>query len=240
VVGTYITPDAKLGAIVEVNCETDFVAKNPDFLTFARDLAALVAQHNPGDVQALSALVLDGSTVEQVRSALVGRIGENMSIRRFERIEGKGRVVSYVHGGAKIGVMVDVVGGDETLAKDVSMHIAAAKPIALAKEEVADELVQKERDIATQKAAESGKPANIVEKMVEGSVQKFLKEVSLLGQPFVKNPEVTIEQLLKSKGASVARFVLYVVGEGIEKKQSDFAAEVAAQTEAARSQGKRS
>src|SRR5215831_2227739 len=144
VVGTYITPDAKLGAIVEVNCETDFVAKNPDFLTFARDLAALVAQHNPGDVQALSALVLDGSTVEQVRSALVGRIGENMSIRRFERIEDKGRVVSYVHGGAKIGVMVDVVGGDETHAKDVSMHIAATKPIALAKEEVADELVQKE------------------------------------------------------------------------------------------------
>jgi elongation factor Ts len=234
VVGTYIAPDAKLGAIIEVNCETDFVAKNEDFLAFVRNLAGLVANRNPADVAALSALPLDGSTVEQIRSALVGRIGENMSIRRFVRFEGKGRIAAYVHGGAKIGVMVDVVGGDETLGKDLAMHIAASKPVALAKEEVPADLIQKERDIAAQKAAESGKPANIVEKMVEGSVQKYLKEVTLLGQPFVKNPEVTIEQLLKSKGASIARFTLYVVGEGIEKKQSDFAAEVAAQTEAAK------
>jgi len=235
IVGTYISGDAKLGAIIEVNCETDFVAKNEDFLAFVRNLAGLVANRNPADVAALSALPLDGSTVEQVRSALVGRIGENMSIRRFVRFEGKGRIAAYVHGGAKIGVMVDVIGGDETLAKDLAMHIAASKPVALAKEEVPADLIQKERDIAAQKAAESGKPANIVEKMVEGSVQKYLKEVTLLGQPFVKNPEVTIEQLLKSKGgASIARFTLYVVGEGIEKKQSDFAAEVAAQTEAAK------
>jgi elongation factor Ts len=160
-----------------------------------------------------------------------------MSIRRFTRIQAKGRLAAYVHGGSKIGVLVDVIGGDATLAKDLAMHIAASKPAVLAKEEVSAELIAKERDIALQKAAESGKPANIVEKMVESSVQKFLKEVTLLGQPFVKNPDMTVEQLLKSKGASVARFVLYVVGEGIEKKQSDFAAEVAAQTEAALKQG---
>ena len=236
VIGTHIAPDARLGAIIEVNCETDFVAKNEDFLAFARNLATLVAKHDPADVAALSALPLDGSTVDQVRSAMVGRIGENMSIRRFARIEAKGRVASYVHGGAKIGVMVDVVGGDDVLAKDLAMHIAASKPVALAREEVPADLIRKERDIAAQKAAESGKPANIVEKMVEGRVQKFLKEVTLLGQPFVKNQEQTIEQLLKSKGASIARFVLYVVGEGIEKKQSDFAAEVAAQTSAAKQQ----
>jgi len=239
VVGTYTAPDAKLGAIIEVNCETDFVAKNDDFLAFVRNLAALVAKHNPADVTALSALPLDGSTVDQVRSALVGRIGENMSIRRFTRLEAKGRLASYVHVGSKIGVMVDVVGGDETLAKDVAMHIAASKPVALTREEVSAELIAKERDIAAQKAAESGKPANIIEKMVEGSVQKFLKEVTLLGQPFVKNPEQTIEQLLKSKSAEVKRFVLYVVGEGIEKKTTDFAAEVAAQTEAAKQQDKK-
>src|SRR5689334_9954388 len=238
VVAINLAQQNQLGAIVEINCETDFVAKNEDFLALARNLAALVAKHNPADVNALSALPLDGSTVEQVRSALVGRIGENMSIRRFTRIEAKGRLASYVHGGSKIGVLVDVVGADETLAKDLAMHIAASKPVALAKEEVPAELIAKERDIAAQKAAESGKPANIIEKMVEGSVQKYLKEVTLLGQPFVKNPEQTVEQLLKSKGASVARFVLYVVGEGIEKKQSDFADEVAAQTEAAKKQSK--
>jgi elongation factor Ts len=239
VVGTFIAPDAKLGAIIEVNCETDFVAKNDDFLAFARNLATLVAKQNPADVAALSALPLEGSTVDQVRSALVGRIGENMSIRRFARIEAKDRIGAYVHGGAKIGVMVDVAGGDDTLAKDLAMHIAASKPVALAKEEVPEALIRKERDIATQKAAESGKPPNIVEKMVEGAVQKYLKEVTLLGQPFVKNPEQTIEQLLKSKGAEVKRFVLYVVGEGIEKKATDFAAEVAAQTEAAKQQDKK-
>jgi elongation factor Ts len=239
VVATFIAPDAKLGAIIEVNCETDFVAKNEDFLAFARNLAALVAKQNPADVSALSALPLEGSSVDQVRSALVGRIGENMSIRRFARIEAKGRIAAYVHGGSKIGVMVDVAGGDDTLAKDLAMHIAASKPVALAKDEVPGELIRKERDIAAQKAAESGKPANIVEKMVEGAVQKYLKEVTLLGQPFVKNPEQTIEQLLKSKGAEVKRFVLYVVGEGIEKKTTDFAAEVAAQTEAAKQQDKK-
>ena len=228
VVATFIGGDLKLGSIVEVNCETDFVAKNEDFLAFAKNLAELVAKHNPADVAALSGLSLNDATVETIRTALVGKIGENVSIRRFARIEAKGKISQYIHGGAKIGVMVDLVGGDEALAKDLSMHIAASKPVALAKEEVAPELIQKERDIATAKAAESGKPPEIVAKMVEGSVAKYLKEVTLLGQPFVKDDKQTIEQLLKSKSASVARFVIYIVGEGIEKKQTDFAAEVAA------------
>jgi elongation factor Ts len=233
VVGVSIAADGKLGAIVEVNCETDFVAKNDDFLGFVRDLAALVVSGNPGDVAALSALSLGGSTVDAVRTALVGKIGENMSIRRFARIEAKGALSSYVHGGSKIGVLVDLVGGDEALGKDIAMHVAASKPVALAKEEVPAELIQKERDVAAAKAAESGKPADIVAKMVEGGVQKFLKEVTLLGQPFVKDDKQTIEALLKSKGASVACFKLYVVGEGMEKRSNDFAAEVAAQAAAA-------
>lgn len=228
VVATFIGGDLKLGSIVEVNCETDFVAKNEEFLAFAKNLAELVAKHSPVDVAALSGLSVNDSTVETIRTALVGKIGENVSIRRFARIEAKGKISQYIHGGAKIGVMVDIVGGDEALAKDLAMHIAACKPVALAKEEVAPELIQKERDIATAKAAESGKPPEIVAKMVEGSVSKYLKEVTLLGQPFVKDDKQTIEQLLKSKSASVARFVIYIVGEGIEKKQTDFAAEVAA------------
>ena len=234
VVATFIAPGAKLGAIVEVNCETDFVAKSDEFLAFTRRLAELVAARNPADVAALSALQLDGASVEQTRTALVGRIGENMSIRRFLRIEAKGKLTSYVHGGAKIGVLVDLIGGDEGLAKDLAMHIAASKPVALSSEQVPAELIRKERDIAAQKAAESGKPANIIEKMVDGSVAKFLKEVALLGQPFVKDDKRSIDQLLKAAGAQIATFVLYVVGEGIEKKQSDFAAEVAATAGAAK------
>jgi len=234
VVATFIAPGARLGAIVEVNCETDFVAKNEDFLSFARSLAELVATRKPVDVAALATLALNGTSVEQVRAALVGRIGENLSIRRFARVEAKGKLAAYVHGGAKIGVLVDIVGGDEALAKDLAMHIAASKPVALSSEQVPVELIRRERDIAAQKAAESGKPANIVDKMVEGSVQKFLKEVTLLGQPFVKDDKRSVEQLLKAAGAQIAAFVLYVVGEGIEKRQSDFAAEVAAQAGAAK------
>ena len=220
-------------SLVEVNCETDFVAKNPDFLALVAKLAELVAAKNPADVAALSALSIGDKTVEQTRTELVGRIGENLSIRRFVRIQAKGRVAQYVHGGAKIGVLVDVVGGDEALGKDLAMHIAAAKPVSLSKEQVPAELIEKERNIATAKAAESGKPADIAAKMVEGSVQKYLKEVTLLGQPFVKDDKQTIEQLLKAKGASVPAFTLYIVGEGIEKKSTDFAAEVAAQAAAA-------
>jgi elongation factor Ts len=229
IVGSWISPDGRLGAMVEVNCETDFVAKNGDFQAFAAGLAKLVAEQNPADVAALSALSLNGTPVEELRKALVGKIGENMSIRRFARIQARGHLARYVHGGAKIGAVVDLVGGDEVLARDLAMHIAASKPVALSREQVPAELIQTERNIAAAKAAESGKPPNIAEKMVEGSIQKFLKEVTLLGQPFVKDDKQTVEALLKSKGASVANFALFVVGEGIQKKSSDFAAEVMAQ-----------
>ena len=229
IVGIHISRDRKLGAIVEVNCETDFVAKNEDFIGFARSLAEIVASANPADTTKLSECLIGQASVEDTRKALVGKIGENVSIRRFVRIEAKGALANYVHGGAKIGTLVDVVGGDEALARDIAMHIAAAKPVALSKSDVPTELIDKERNIAAAKAAESGKPANIVEKMVDGAVQKYLKEVTLLGQPFVKDDKLTIEALLKSKAASVPSFVLFVVGEGIEKKVTDFAAEVKAQ-----------
>jgi len=234
VVAVCVARDAKTGAIVEVNCETDFVAQNGDFLKFASSLAELVATKNPANVAALSALPFERSTVEEARKALVGRIGENMSIRRFARIEAKGRLWQYVHGRAKIGVLVDISGGSEEFAKDLAMHIAWAKPMALSKAEVPADEIKRERDIAAAIAAESGKPANIMEKMIEGGVQKFLSKVTLLGQAFVKNDKQSVEAALKSQGASVARFVLYVVGEGIEKKSSDFAAEVMAQVSAAR------
>jgi len=233
VVGSSINADGKLGALVEVNCETDFVAKNADFVAFAQELAALVARSAPADVAALSAATLGAATVEDARKALIGKIGENVSVRRFARLQAKGRLAGYVHGGAKIGVLVDLVGGDEALARDIAMHVAAAKPVALSRDGVPAQLIEKERTIATAKAAESGKPANIVEKMVEGSVQKFLKEVTLLGQPFVKDDKQSIEALLKARGASVAQFALFVVGEGIEKRKDDFAAEVMATVGAA-------
>ena len=229
VVAADIGGDGKSGALVEVNCETDFVAKNDEFLALASSIAGLVAASNPADVEALSRLPFKGATVEDARKALVGKIGENIAIRRFRRIAAQGRLAAYIHGGARIGVLVDVAGGDAVLAKDLAMHIAASKPVALSANDVPAELVQKERAIAAAKAAESGKPANIVEKMVEGSVQKFFKEVTLLGQPFVKNDKQSIEQLLNSRGASVAAFALYVVGEGIEKRKGDFVAEVMAQ-----------
>ena len=233
IVGTYLSADGKLAAMVEVNCETDFVAKNDDFIALAAQLAELVAKQNPVDVAALSALTIDGKTVEEVRSALIGKIGENMSIRRFARIEAKGRVASYIHAGAKIGVLVDLVGGDEQLAKDLAMHIAASKPKSLDATGVSQELIDAERRIAIEKAREAGKPEAMLDKIADGTVQKYLKEVTLLGQPFVKDDKLTIEALLKSRNASVASFVLYVVGEGIEKKVTDFAAEVAAQAAAA-------
>ena len=235
IVGIHIAADAKLGAIVEVNCETDFVAKNDDFLAFTKALAELVAKHNPADVAALSGLTLGGATVEATRTALVGKIGENMSIRRFVRIDAKGKLTSYVHGGSKIGVLIDVVGGDEQMAKDLAMHIAASKPKALDSSGVPADLLDTERRIAVEKAREAGKPEAMLEKIAEGTVQKYLKEVTLLGQVFVKaeDGKQTIEQLLKQKSAQVAGFTLYVVGEGIEKKVNDFAAEVAAQAAAA-------
>ena len=229
VVAAYIAPGGRSGALVEVNCETDFVARNGEFLGLAGAIAELVASRNPATVEALAELPFRGSTVEEARKALVGKVGENMAIRRFVRMAAQGRLAVYIHGGARIGVMADVVGGDEALARDIAMHIAAAKPVALSAAAVPAELVQKERAIAAAKAAESGKPAHIVEKMVDGAVQKFLKEVTLLGQPFVKNDQQSIEQLLKSKGAAVAGFALYVVGEGLEKRKDNFVSEVMAQ-----------
>ncbi|GJH24121.1 MULTISPECIES: translation elongation factor Ts [Caballeronia] len=222
-----------VGALVELNCETDFVAKNDDFLAFGKTIAELVAKNNPADVAALSALPLESSTVDAVRLALVGKIGENLSIRRFVRFESANKVASYLHG-TRIGVLVEFTGADDQIGKDVAMHVAAMKPVSLSSDEVPADLIAKERSIAEQKAAESGKPAEIVAKMVDGSVQKYLKEVSLLNQPFVKNDKQTIEQMLKAGNASVQKFALFVVGEGIEKRQDDFAAEVAAQVAAAK------
>ncbi len=224
------------GALIEVNCETDFVSKNDAFLAFANAAAQLTAEHNPADVAALSVLPLAqegfGPTVEDVRKGLIGKIGENMTIRRFKRYAGGGRLAHYLHG-TRIGVVVEF-NGDEVAAKDVAMHVAAMKPKALATSDVPAELIEVERRVAAEKAAESGKPAEIVAKMVEGSVQKFLKEVSLLNQTFVKNDKQTVEQMLKEKATQVAGFTLFVVGEGIEKKADDFAAEVAAQVAAAK------
>lgn len=236
IVAVHVDQGGQLGTMVEVNCETDFVAKNEDFIAFVKQLARLVAEHDPADVAALSALPLGEGTVESTRTALVGKIGENMAIRRFVRLRASGRIASYVHGGSKIGVLVDVGGGDAQLGKDLAMHIAASKPRALDAAGIPSDLVEAERRVASEKAREAGKPEAMIEKIAEGSVQKFLKEVTLLGQVFVKaaDGKQTIEQLLRAAGAAVSGFALYVVGEGIEKKQSDFAAEVAAQAAAAR------
>jgi elongation factor Ts len=238
--------DGTTGALVEVNCETDFVTKNDSFLALAKAIAELIAKNNPADIAALSALPYAqdgfGPTVEDVRRGLIGKIGENMSIRRFKRYAGGGKLASYLHG-TRIGVMVEFE-GDDTAAKDVAMHVAAMKPVALSSADVPAELIEKERAVAAGKAAEdakaaeaAGKPvqsADIVTKRVEGSVQKYLKEVSLFNQAFVKNDKQTIEQMLKGAGTTVKGFTLYVVGEGIEKKVDDFAAEVAAQVAAAK------
>lgn len=235
VVGLFVAGDGTVGAMIELNSETDFVAKNEEFLALAKGCAELVAVRNPADVAALSALPMAESTVEATRTALVGKIGENMTLRRLARIEARGTLASYVHGGSKIGVLVDVVGGDAQLGKDLAMHIAASKPKSLDASGVPSELLDTERRIAIEKAREAGKPEAMLEKIAEGTVQKYLKDVTLLGQVFVKaeDGKQTIEQLLKAKGASVAAFTLFVVGEGIEKKVDDFAAEVAAQAAAA-------
>ena len=235
IVGVDISADGKLGTMIEVNCETDFVAKNDDFLAFVRNCAELVSANKPADVAALSALPLGEGSVETTRTALVGKIGENMSIRRFNRVEAKGQLFSYIHGGAKIGVLLDLVGGDEQLGKDIAMHIAASKPKALDGSGVSQDLIDAERRIAIEKARADNKPEAMLEKIADGTVNKFLKDVTLLAQVFVKaeDGKQTIEQLLKARAASVAGFTLFIVGEGIEKKVTDFAAEVAEQQAAA-------
>jgi elongation factor Ts len=234
-IGSYLSHDSKLGALVEVNAETDFVAKNPDFTAFVADVARLVAEHNPADVAALSGLkmggssAIGGSTVEEARQKLVQKIGENIAVRRFERLQGAGKLVAYVHPGSKIAVVVDLE-GDEAVAKDVAMHIAFAKPKFMARDQVAPDMIAGERKILEARAAESGKPPEIVAKMVEGGLNKFLADITLLGQPFVKDDKQTVEKMLAARQSKLHGYRFLVVGEGIEKKQSDFAAEVAAMT----------
>ena len=233
-IGIHVSGDRKLGALVEVNCETDFVAKDQSFTGFAKAVAELAAAGNITDVEALAQERLaSGASVEATRQALVMKLGENISVRRAAVHKAKGRLAHYLHG-TRIGVMIDLEGGDETLGKDLAMHVAASKPISISRDQIPAELIARERDIAKARALESGKPANLVEKIVEGSVQKYLAEVTLLGQPFVKDDKSTVEKLLAAKGAKVHAFTLFVVGEGIEKKTNDFAAEVMAQAAQAR------
>ncbi len=241
VVASHIQGD--VGALVEINCETDFVTKNDEFLALAQAVAKLIAEHNPADLAAVGGLPLDGKTVEEKRAELIGRIGENMSIRRFKRFDSGAKLTAYLHG-TRIGVVVEYDGADETVAKDVAMHVAAMKPVALTSADVPAALIETERSVATAKAEEdrktaeaAGKPvqsAEIVAKRIDGGVQKYLKEVSLFNQSFVKNDKQTVEQMLKATSTTVKAFTMYVVGEGIEKKQDDFAAEVAAQVAAAK------
>jgi elongation factor Ts len=226
-IGTYM--DGKVGALVEVNAETDFVAKNPDFIEFTRNVAEIVAKQNPADVAALSNLKIGGETVEAVRQKLVQKIGENIAVRRFARVEAKGKLLDYVHPGAKVAVLVDTE-GDADVAKDLTHHIAFAKPRYMTKAEYPADAVAAERKILEARAAESGKPAEIVTKMVEGGINKFLAENTLMGQPFVKDDKLTVEKMLAAKKTKLHSYKVLVVGEGIEKKQSDFAAEVAAMT----------
>jgi elongation factor Ts len=229
-VGIYLSPDRKLAAMVEVNSETDFVAKGDDFQAFANAVAAAIGKHSPADLGALNELKLDsGETVSRMREGLVAKLGENISVRRFVRLAAKaGQVASYAHG-RKIGVLIEVSGGGESLGRDLAMHVAASRPECVSRDQVPAELIAREKEIFSEQAKQSGKPANIIEKMVEGRVAKFLSEVTLLGQPFVKDPETSVEKLLKQAGASVTGFTRYEVGEGIEKKSGDFAAEVMAQ-----------
>lgn len=226
-VGVSISADGKSGALIEVNSETDFCAKNEDFLKFVGEVAAIVAKNKPADIAALGAMAMGNATVEEARAQLVGKIGENITPRRFVCPTVQGKLHSYVHG-SKIGVMLDLVGGDDALGKDLAMHIAAAKPKSLDASGIDASLLEAERRVAIEKAKEAGKPDAMLEKIAEGTVQKFLKEVTLLSQVFVKDDKFTIEQLLKSKGASIASFTMYTVGEGIEKAVVDYAAEVAA------------
>jgi elongation factor Ts len=230
-IGLSIGADRKLAAMVEVNSETDFVAKGDDFIVFAHAVAAGAAKHNPADVEALKATALDGAsaTVSQAREALVMKLGENINLRRFVRYQsGNGHIGAYVHG-RKIGVLVELEGGDAALARDIAMHIAASRPECVHKDQIPVDVIAKEREIFTAQAAQSGKPAEIVEKMVLGRINKFLSEITLLGQPFVKDPETTVEKLLKTANAKVLRFTRYEVGAGIERGPNDFAAEVMAQ-----------
>jgi elongation factor Ts len=225
VVGMFVSADGKLGALVEVNCETDFVARNEDFLAFSNGLAEIVAKEDPADAAALAGFLIDGVKVEARRQALVLKIGENISVRRFRRLAATGSNAQYLHG-AKIGVLVDFEGPEE-VGKDVAMHIAFAKPRYMRKEDVPAEAAAREREILAARAKESGKPAEIVAKMIEGGINKYLGEISLLGQPFVKDDKQTVEKMLAARKSKILGYAFFVVGDGIEKKSTDFAAEVA-------------
>ena len=226
-VGIALSVDGKTGTLVEVNSETDFCAKNEDFLKFVAELAKVINVNNPANIETVVGLAMGTTTVEEARAQLVGKIGENITPRRFVRTQAKGKLATYVHG-SKIGVILDLVGGDDSLGKDIAMHIAAAKPKSLDASGISQDLIDAERRVAIEKAKEAGKPEAMLEKIADGTVQKYLKEVTLLSQVFVKDDKFTIESLLKSKGASVASFTMFTVGEGIEKVVVDYAAEVAA------------
>jgi elongation factor Ts len=228
-VAVHIGNDGKIGALVEVNCETDFVAKDANFAGFVKAVAAAAASGGAADVDALLKMPdADGQSIGDTRQGLVMKLGENLSVRRFVRVAANGKLAHYLHG-SRIGVLVDYEGGDEQLGKDLAMHIAASKPVCVSREQVPADAIARERTIYSAQAKESGKPDNIVEKMVDGRIAKFLAEVTLLGQPFVKDPDTTVEKLLKARNARVHAFHMYVVGEGIEKKKDDFVAEVMAQ-----------
>ena len=229
VIGTFVSADGRVGALVEVNSETDFVARNPEFAAFAKQLAELVATQKPADVAALADMKIGGESVESLRQKMVQKIGENIAVRRFERIETSGKLETYIHPPGKIGVMVEYE-GSAAAAKDVAMHIAFAKPKYMTKEQFPADQLAGERKILEARAAESGKPAEIVAKMVDGGINKFLAENTLMGQPFVKDDKQTVEKMLKAQGTKLVGYRLVVVGEGIEKKVNDFAAEVAAMT----------
>ena len=227
VIGAWVSADAKVGALVELNSETDFVAKNEDFIAFAKSLAEIVATRDPANVEELASIDLMGATVEGRRQALVQKIGENMTIRRFQRMQAKGSLALYLHG-TKIGVLVDYEGAEE-VGTDVAMHVSFYKPLFLSKDQVAPDVLSRERDIQVARAKESGKPAEIAAKMVEGSLGKFLAEITLLGQPFVKDDKQTVQKMLATKKAKIHAYAFLVVGEGLQKRSDDFAAEVMAQ-----------
>jgi len=228
VITAHVVAGGKAGALVEVNCETDFVAKDVGFVEFAREVAQAAAEHSAGDVESLGQRKLaSGQTVDVARQALIGKLGENMTLRRVALVQAQGTLASYLHG-SRIGVLVDYSGGDEALGKDLAMHIAASKPVALSREQVSADLIERERTIARARAEEDNKPANLIDRIVDGAVNKYLSEVTLLGQPFVKDDKQSVEKLLKSRGATVHAFHMFVLGEGIEKKKTDFVAEVMA------------
>ena len=227
IVIAFVAKDGKTGTLLEVNSETDFCAKNEDFLKYTHELVTTINEKNPANIEALTSLNMGSGNAEEVRAQLVGKVGENITPRRFIRYQSTGQIVSYVHSG-RIGVLLDLQGGDEALGKDLAMHIAANKPKALNASGIDAALIEVEKRVAIEKAKEAGKPEAMLEKIAEGTVQKFLKEVTLLNQPFVKDDKVSIEQLLKANNATVNAFSIYSVGEGIEKAVVDYAAEVAA------------